>query len=317
MRQSARHAAAIAAIACALAGCGSLHAPASLSGPSSRPAAARGSTPAAGSRAQALALARQMLARLVLPAGARPAVPRHQPQPLSRAQLGPMTSVDLHKMFTAALPMRTVAQYLITHPPAGMKLTGTGREGQGRSGTGHPPKLEPATTIAESLSYQPRALPRWVYSAELDITMTPAGNGSLLRADAEVTWYPPRTAAEYLDPSGYRAVLVSLSVAGRDPLPRPRLVTSRAAVERLARLLDSLPAAPEVAFVSCPMITATYWFRFEPRGHRGRPAVVLAGGCFTDVITVNGRRQPPLWDPANRLLKAAARLFRMDVPRLP
>ncbi len=106
-----------------------------------------------------------------------------------------------------------------TWPPIGrrqLQQTGAGsagivqRGGQpGQPGAAGSP--EPLATIqARYLDFAPRSLPAGLYQATLATVIAgrPAG-GSYLRADAQVAWYPPRSAAEYVTASQYRSVTVT------------------------------------------------------------------------------------------------------------
>src|SRR5258708_18963877 len=50
--------------------------------------------------------------------------------------------------------------------------------------------IDPSTTLLATLAAGPHG-------------------GTVVRADAEVVWYPPRTAAEYLDPMEYQSVTIT------------------------------------------------------------------------------------------------------------
>jgi hypothetical protein len=81
----------------------------------------------AGSRAAALTLARQMLARLVVPAGSQAAHPSPVPPPLSVSSAGgnlPYT-VELHRFVVVREPVAAVQSFLLAHMPAGMSWAGT------------------------------------------------------------------------------------------------------------------------------------------------------------------------------------------------
>ena len=280
----------------ALAACGSVAAP-SASGthgirPVSavRPDAARlPSGPPAGSRTEAATLARQLLSRLRLPAGARRLPQKPVPPSLTSPAYGPAavpSSLDQYRLFALAQPMATAAAFLAAHVPAGMEAFGTG------SASG------PDGVTEEDVSYQPRSVPAGIAGAQLVLTVVPASSGgSLLRADAQIIWYPPRSAAEYLDPGRYHVLIISVSVSGQKPHTVHKVVTSRAFIARLARLLNGLPAEP-LGTVACPAIFADYQVAFSV-SRPSRPAVVISfneTGCGGTGITVHGRPQPPLED---------------------
>ena len=148
------------------------------------------------------------------------------------------------------------------------------------------------------VSYLIRPLPAGVAGAQLVLTVVPAASGgSLLRADAQVIWYPPRTAAEYIDPSRYHVLTVAVSVYGGRPHTVHKIVTSQAFIARLAEALDRMQAEPPGA-VACPAIFADYQLAFSVSKH-SRPVIVVWSnetGCGGSAITVNGRTQPALED---------------------
>jgi hypothetical protein len=282
------------AAAVALAACGSVAAP-PASGPHSSPgdtplASATRSAPAtpgppAGSRPQAAALARQLLSRLRLPAGARRLPHTPVPSSLAAPVYGPgdvTPSLDQYQLFALTPPMATAAAFLAAHVPPGLSPGGTA------SGSGP----------FQAVSYLTRPLPAGIAGAQLVLTVVPAAaGGSLLRADAQVTWYPPRTAAEYVDPARLHALRITVWVGGRRPHTVRKLVTSQAVIDRLAGALDRMQAAPS-GVVACPAIWADYQLAFSV-SRQSRPVVVVSAnqdGCGGAGITVDGRAQPALDD---------------------
>jgi hypothetical protein len=280
---------AVLALAAMLAGCGTA---------ASRPAA-QATGPAAvtrapaGSRAAALTLARQMLSRLVVPAGSQAAHPSPVPPPLgvsSAGGVGPYT-VALHRFVLVRGPAAAVQSFLLAHVPAGMSWAGDG--------------LAPGTTDTVAVlwvGYRPRALAAGLTNAELGTAALPsAGGDTLLRADASVSWFPPRSAAEQLTAASFRSVTVTATQVIPRPRTVTRTVTSPAVIGRLVALVNSLPATPypDVAAMKCLGAATVYRLAFIPG------VVIYAGGCGGDAITVNGKNQPRLWDQG--VLTAAAR----------
>ena len=255
-------------------------------------AAARAPTvpgPAAGSRAQATALARQLLSLLELPAGTRRLAATSLPPSLREVTTeaaGASASLDLHRLFAVPQPPDALAGALAARVPAGLSLSSTG---QG-SGPGQPTTRE--------VGYTPRSVPAGIYSAQLVLAMVPAtSGGSLLRADAEVIWYPPRTAAEYIDPARYHVLTITVTLYGRGERTISRVVTSRAVISQLAGALNRSQAEPPLILM-CPLIFATYRVAFAESRH-GVPAVVVTATrwpCGGSRITVGGRAQPALAD---------------------
>jgi hypothetical protein len=84
------------------------------------------------------------------------------------------------------------------------------------------------------------------------LTVVPgASGGSLLRADAKLIWFPPRTAAECLIPASYHALTIAVTILNPRLHTLRKVVTSQSVITRLAEALDraqaALPAGP-----SCP-----------------------------------------------------------------
>jgi hypothetical protein len=256
----------------------------------------------AGSRAEALRLARQMLSRLVLPGGSQAAHPSPVPTPLSVSSPGdalPYT-VELHRFFLVREPAAAVQSFLLAHVPAGMTWAGDSLE----SGTTN-------TITVLWVGYSPRSVASGLTNADLGTNAMPLpGGGTLIRVDASVSWFPPRSAAEQLNATSFRSVTVTAT----EFLPRPatvtRTFTSPAVIGRLVALADSLPATPypDVAAMSCAAGGTAYTLKFAPG------VVVYAGGCgASDAVTVNGNQQPRLWD-TGALITAARQLVHLAAP---
>jgi hypothetical protein len=184
-RPAAMLAAGIMAVAALLTGCGTPGQGPGGSGPSGGAAPlarTRTSGPEWGSRAEALALARQLLSRLALPPGARaarmPVVPRLLRQPAS--SIAAIGLVDVHRLFS--LPQRppAVQRFLLTHAPASMRRYEHGEESS------------PAGTQMQDVSYEPRSVPGGIFRAQLVAAVVPGpGATSLLRARCRGGLVPP------------------------------------------------------------------------------------------------------------------------------
>ena len=178
------------------------------------------------------------------------------------------TSLDRYQLSALAQPADASAAFLAERAPAGM---GGGGTGQGSSLDGEP---------FIEVSYLARSVPAGVFGAQLVLTVVAAGSGgSLLRADAQATWYPPRTAAEYIDPARYHVVSITVAVGGRRPHTVHAVVTSQAFITRLARSLDRSQA--QAVALGCPADFADYQLAFSVSRH-SRPAVVVRStqpGC--------------------------------------
>ena len=167
----------------------------------------------------------------------------------------------------------------------------------------------PGGVPEQTVGYAPRSLPAGIYQAQL-VTVAVAGPGgaTLLRADAEVTWFPGRSTAEHLEAASFGQVTVSAAVPNSRPHTGTRVLTSPAVISRLVSLLNRLPAAPEVSF-GCPAGAVTFRLAFAVKAGRAAEVTVTSYGCLTDQITVSGKAQPALWDRSEKLAAAAGHLF--------
>jgi hypothetical protein len=274
-----------AAVAIVLAGCA-----AGPAGPRPGTGIATSSW-ATGTRAQALALARHLLAELSVPPGTRPAHVRSLPPPL-RDHRGPGAgwAGDQEILVVPGNP-RTVLERLDAHAPFSTP-TRYGAALPTWSGTLLPapePGIDAAQVSVGIAAY--------------------SGTATLVTAYAYATWLPARTAAEHLDPFGFRAVTV-----GEDRLiPSSRQVTRTftdpAVIARLAAFVNGLPPAAALTGRSCAAVFSRYTLRFTARDANGPAVVVSTVGCGTDGITVNGKPQPGLWDTHARLSAMARQLL--------
>ena len=294
-RQPARMAAALTGIAITIAlvsACGTVRAP--QPGTADRAGnQASGSGPEAGSAQQARRLANELLARLVTPAGAHP-IAWHPPAALWQGQipLGVQDQAGIHRLWLVPEPMPALAGFLRAHPPAGLLLQGTGQSGSG------------GEISSETTTFVPRSLPSGILRAELVLEIAPAGKDvSMLRADGEVIWYPPRSAVEDLASARWRAVTITARLWNPAPHVVRRTFTAPVVIAALVRFLDSLPATPG-ELTSCPNVTVTYTLAFTRPG-AARPSL-LAGtsACDTVQITVDGHPQPALDDRSGLIVRA-------------
>jgi len=255
-----------------------------------------------GSRAAALTLARQMLSRLVVPPGSQAAHPSPVPAPLSLSSAGDVSpyTVDLHRFILVREPAVTVQSFLRAHVPAGMNWSSLGLA----SGTTNTVTVLGVTAMLTSP-------PSGLTNAQLGTAAMPLADGtSLIRADASVSWFPPRSAAEQLNAAEFRSVTVTATSWYPSQRTVTRTFTSVAVIGRLVAILDRLPATPypDVAGMSCAPGTG-YQVEFNPG------VVVYWDGCGgSAAITVNGKAQPRLWDQGGALAAALRQLVHLTGP---
>jgi hypothetical protein len=157
---------------------------------------------------------------------------------------------------------------------------------------------------------------RWLV---VEVVQLPDG-ATGLRADAEVVWLTPHAAAETI-PTGARLLRISVGsgIKGNQPKQRPLTVTSTTKIEKIAALIDALPAE-QPGERSCPV---DFGIEVRLAFYRRRGAAPLAvadddpGGCGSVKLTIAGRAQAPLEDGA-QLIEAVDRVLgvRLDTSPL-
>ena len=255
-----------------------------------------------GPRARAESYARRALRDLRLPRGLRRIpFPARPPSGLRYAGLpgAPRhTVVDVRELYRTGSPAGTVNGFLARHVPAGWSPLNSGTSDLSGG---------PASYLRDISPVRP---PAWAYNITVATAVVAArGGGSLLRVDAQVAWYPPRSAAEHIDPARYRAVIVIEPKPGTiKPLRLSRTFTGRRTVARLAALVNGLPATPDIA-VPCPLMIAGRFSRlvFLPRAG-AQEIVVTMPGCISATVRVGGRPQPALY-PSGPLSALMSRLL--------
>lgn len=296
------------AVAALVAGCGSARGsgtPGTVARTGSASATASASAaPPAGSRAEALAYARQLLAEVVLPSGTQPArlatVPVLAQNPFL---LGPEgSSAGTGRVYQAPQPMNKVVSFLEAHAPRGMSSSDSAAKETGPHGT-----------TGEEVDWTASRLPSGLQSASFRIMVTPRSSGSaVIGVYDNVYWFPARSATEHIDARRYQRVTVSATAAGRTRPTKTQTFTSAAIIGRLAGYLNSLPASTGEP-TSCPAVLLTTTLTFTGPGV---PDVVAsADGCLSDGVTAGGKVQPALQDESNKLSAMAEQLLHLSPPR--
>ena len=259
--------------------------------------------PLPGSRALAVACARRLLDSLGLPAGSRRMRVRPVPPGLDQPGVGfggPGILVDVYRLYRLPMTVPGALAFLRARLPAGTVNSGASGESNGGGVT--------ETAIAVSQRHVPAGIDVIGLSETL---VAGSGGWSLLRADAQVFWYPPRSAAEYLVAARFRSVRIivrpvrvmvngstgALGVTGSQRLIRP-----------LVAVLDSMHATPPLLF-PCPPGRQYYKLLFAPAVPQQRAVVAQSASCGTDLVSVGGRSQPELVD-GGRLGALVDRLVR-------
>jgi hypothetical protein len=245
-----------------------------------------------GSRAEAQAYVRHLMAELSLPEGSVPAHVTSLPQIVrARAPDAPGWAGASRILIVPGKPL-TVLQRISAHAPF------------------NEPVIYSATPVQDS-TIVPAPEPG-IDAVILDLAVQAhSRTTTLVGAYAFAAWLPYRTAAEHLDPARFRAVTISADQL----IPRPhqvtRTFTSAAVIARLAAFLNGRPPAPAAALagVSCPAPLTSFTLRFTAAARQAPAVAVSAADCMVDAITVNGRLQPLLWDTAGGLESMARKLL--------
>ncbi|MGH3158176.1 MAG: hypothetical protein ACRDNF_16585 [Streptosporangiaceae bacterium] len=260
------------------------------SGGRTRTVAAKGPAdtgPATITARQADGLARSLLSRAPLPRGAKVRAgkpPGALGHPSGVEGGGP--SVGLHQLWTVREPMSEVYSYWDGHAPAGMESNGSGQS------------TDRGTVTQEFVAYNLKHLPAGVYTASLGMSVVPGGpDASVIRADVQVIWYPPRTTAEYI-PASLHAVTITASELTPSSHSATTTITSPSVVSRLAAMLNGAYATPQGAAFSCPLESLTYRLAFASSAGANPYLVASATSCEGLQITVGGHQQPTLVNPA-------------------
>jgi hypothetical protein len=202
----------------------------------------------------------------------------------------PGHSVHVGRGYLVPRPLATVLSFLRHHIPAGttQKDYGAGSD--------------PEKAVSYMLAREPDGVSGTLFVA----AVAPDGPArTWLRLDAMVDWTLPRTPAEHIDASRYRAVVVT----GFGYSPRKtvtRTVTTPSVIAKFARQLNAMHTAGDGIY-NCPNYAGGDHLTFEPKPGRAPVVKVQEGPCFFLQITVGGKGQPSLAG-AGDLLALVSRL---------
>jgi hypothetical protein len=253
--------------------------------------------------------ARNLLARLALPAGSSysatqpPGSSPHLSQPFQVP--GTPKLIDRPAWWLVPGSPQEVVELIKRQPPRGSHLFGESSDIE--LGVGE---------VSHSIEFTWLSVPGVLSSRALLLTVVAESGGRTgLRADAQVVWIVPRPASERI-PAGARVLEVDYSKGGKPP--REFTVLNRRAVLRIAALIDGLPIVQPTDPHSCPAMqasprTVTLTFRAAPAGSVLAEASQAEppGACGGMSIEIYGRRRPALTG-AETVLRAVSEL-RPDV----
>ncbi len=237
--------------------------------------------------AQAETLADRLLARVVLPDGAREyhgALPPILHDPFEQPQK--INLVDHDKVWTTSQTADAVVSFIKTHVPAGAVQSGAGSSG--RYGV--------IETYGIVITF-PGPLPATIASSALVITIAPHdGGGAWLRADGEVVWRD-RRAADEIVPATDRVVTVRERLgSAAAPVARSKVVADAKVAADLIAEFNALPVAvPGIRF--CPAESSTtpfYELDFSRTATASPDLVAVVGYCGGVTVMVHGQTRPAL-----------------------
>jgi hypothetical protein len=203
--------------------------------------------------------------------------------------------VDLHQFWRVPGDLRSVFDWIESHPPAGS----AGQEGGAMGNRGG--------IVAQYVGYS-FLTPHWGGAPAETLLFTGVrarGRGAAVRVDAQVVWLLKRPASERI-PGGVRAILFEARGGGQADGGR---VFNRHRIRRVTALIDSLPAAQPGAF-SCPGSPGQSMrlVFLDGAGHRLSTAYVDGGGCEIVNLWIHGRPQHALQGNPNLIRNLSSAL---------
>jgi hypothetical protein len=139
------------------------------------------------------------------------------------------------------------------------------------------------------------AIPGVLPQREMNVQVYDAGGGiTVIKAEAMVSWQPPRPATEVI-PASVRVVTIAASGPWRGS-SGPVTITAASIVRQLTALVNSLPVAVTGERAPCPM-GAGFTLTFRALG--GQPVAVANGPAECGVVhlTLSGKGEPDLQPP--------------------
>lgn len=243
-----------------------------------------------GSRAEAQAYVRHLMAELSLPDGSKPAHLTPLPQTVrAQAPAAPGWAGASRILIVPGQPL-AVLQRISAHAPF------------------DEPVIYSVTPVQSATIRQ--APEPGIDAVILDLAVEAHSRiTTLVGAYAFAAWLPYRTAAERLNAASFRAVTIVRDQAFARQRTLSRTFTSAAVIARFAAFLNGRSPAPGslVEGLSCAPGPG-YTLRFTAREKHG-PAVIVSALCQTVAITVNGTAQPLLWDTSGGLGTIVSKLL--------
>jgi hypothetical protein len=206
--------------------------------------------------------------------------------------------VDLHQFWRVPGDLRSVFDWIESHPPAGSAGQEGGSMGN-RSGI-----------VAQYVGYS-FLTPHWGGAPAETLLFTGVrarGGGAAVRVDAQVVWLLKRPASERI-PAGTDSIAVSDIRTVRPKGSKWRWsVVDAARIRRVVSIIDALPAV-QPGTVVCPADAGPIVsLKFARRGSRLATASVDGGGCEIVNLWIHGRRRHALQGSPNLIKRLSAAL---------
>ena len=232
----------------------------------------------------ARAVAQRILAALRLPPGAQQSDSDPSGSKLAKPATYPATPdlVDLHQFWRVPGDLRSVFDWIESHPPAGS----AGQEGGAMGNRGG--------IVAQYVGYSFLPPRRGGAPAEtlLFTGVRARGGGAAVRVDAQVVWLLKRPASERI-PGGVRSITVTERRSTGSP-SGPWTVTDSARVRDAVAMVNRLPAA-QPGPVACPNDSGPWvTLVFSTPRERLATAYVDGGGCGFVPLWIGGHRRHAL-----------------------
>ena len=224
---------------------------------------------------------RALLAQVALPPGSQVATTAPVPGLTAPAvSLISTNLIDVSGWWTMPGTVDGVLAYIKAHPPVGTTAIEA-------DSSGSPNNMAEAVTFATTPTHD-------YVDPQLMITVSADAGQVAVRADAQATWRPMRSAAETLTAATVTAASAENSGFGGGGLSSSPVALTKPQVRQLADLLNELDTVAPAEH-GCPDITTTTTLTFHTATG---PVEFTLTGCTDITVTASGAQQPKLQDSA-------------------
>ncbi len=256
--------------------------------------------PPAGSQAEADTFAARMLSAVILPAGAKRLPLPQEPAYFSHTLMGRLvqtgTAASPYRLYRMPVPMSAAIAFVQAHLPAGEVNPASGKElGNGDA------------TVETYVDVSARRVPAGIAQGELEYSVVPARGGrSVLLVYAQVSWYPPRPAAEDFTAASFSAVTLSADSGHGKTVEKT--LSSPQLIGEIVGLLDSLHVSTTPP-TSCGLLNGNGSIVELRPVSSSQPPVYAESSCGGYQIHLGTTQEPTLQGPDTKLDSLVARLL--------